>query len=191
MAAPIEKLATTSLVRIARYLDKRFNEEPTESPAIAPGQWVTFELETITDDLMDGSGLPLPDLLSEKIEILQTLWANPEFFYTNIIGFIAVCDVVNGVPHDFETLVLPNSLEMTGAIVEVKDVFHDWKITEPQFSEAMKEGIAKLLIEDGFSQPVAPFEFVPESLFDKTPSKIDMDAKSKAIQIYMTHLAAK
>jgi hypothetical protein len=159
MSVPIEKLTATSLLRLSRYLDTRFNEEG-EKPTV-PGPWVSYELETIVDDLMEGTG-PAPELLTEKIEVLKTLWVNPHFFYENILGFVAVCDVVNGSAHDFEAFILPNSLEMVAAVVEVKDLLDDWKIPAIDFTPAMKMGIARLLAEDGFSQ--SPMEFIPEHL---------------------------
>jgi hypothetical protein len=187
MTAPVDKLAATSLVRLSRYLDNRFAEEG-ESLTV-PGQWIHFELETIVDDLTEGQGLA-PELLTEKIEVLRTLWANPHFFYENILGFIAVCDVVNGVPHDFETLILPNSLEMVAAVVEVQDVLNDWKLPLIPFTNAMKEGIAKLLIEDGFDK--SPLDFIHDSYFtEKSGNKEAAENKIKAIQIYMKHMAEK
>jgi len=187
MTVPVDKLAETSLVRLSRYLDKKFSEEG--EPLTVPGQWINFELETIVDDLMEGKGLA-PVMLTEKIEVLKTLAVNPHIFYENILGFIAICDVVNGVPHDFETLITPNSLEMIGAVVEVRDVLDDWKIPFIQFSNAMKAGIAKLLIEDGFD--VSPMEFIPDSYFpEKSNNKETAANKIKAVQIYLKHLTDK
>src|ERR1700739_189089 len=144
-----DALSGQSLVNISNFLDKTFEEEGRTTK---PGQWVSFEIETITLDLTGGDSLPA--VLMDKIELLQTLNVHPGLFFQDSLFFCFSCDVISNNPVDFTTFVMPTSLEMVGGIYEVKELLSEWKFPEYTFSEGMQRAVAYILKDEGFSEPI-------------------------------------
>jgi hypothetical protein len=181
-----DALADQSLVKISDFLDQTFKEE---GHTTKPGQWVAFEPETITLDLTGGD--PLPAVLLDKIELLQTLNVHPELFFQDPIFFCFSCDVISNNPVDFTTFVMPTSLEMVAGIYEVKELLSEWKFPEYKFSEGMQKAVAYLLKEEGFSEPIEPFDFIPKELFTSGQLEEDTDNKRKAIKAFENYLRTR
>lgn len=141
--------------------------------------WVDFEPETLMMELGN------PDyLVMEKIFVLQALNKNangvlaiPEF-----VSWLA--SVCNNEYAEFEILTMPNSLELAWAIDEVKRVCKlSGQVFKPQ--EELIDVLVYLLIEDGFSAPLQPFEFIPADKFTPGASEEDVELKKKGIYAYL------
>lgn len=183
-------LSDQSLVNISRFLNGKFKEDGVAETN--PGQWVGFEPETITMELNGAE--PLPELLLDKIEILQTLNVKPELFFEETVFFCYVCNVVAGTVADPDVFLTPISVEMVAGIMEVTAVLNDWKYPLYEFSDGLKKAVAYLLKQEGFTEPMEIFNFIPAEHFeglDGTQDKDVVEAKRKAIKAAMTYMKTR
>lgn len=146
------------------------------------GAWLDWEPETILLELQTGEYLVM-----EKIYVLQALnkalnsvIALPEFLNWTT----SIC---NNEPAEFETLSIPTCLELAWMVEEVKRV---GILTGQSFipSQEVIDVLAYLLRLEGFSKPVYPFEFIPESRFEPGQTVEDIKMKQQAIQAYIKHM---
>ena len=147
------------------------------------GQWAHWELETISFELK----LVLDELTRDKISILQAIEIDPKLFYEDITFFLHATDVINNKVADFEHLTTPTSLELAYAIEESKKL----EVPKDSFNNVnsdIVETLAYLLREEGYSEPVYPFTFVPISRLTPGQTPEDTDAKRKAIELYITEM---
>lgn len=144
--------------------------------------WLSFEPETIMSHL--GESDPF---LIEKIRILQALCldVNAALAYPELVLWSTA--VANGEPAEFERIMVPSALELAWAIFEFRKVTElmgqRWAPT-PELIDV----VAYVLVEDGFSSPLAPFDFVPQDRLTPGQQPMDTDMKIKAIQTYITHM---
>jgi hypothetical protein len=85
---------------------------------------------------------------------------------------------------DFDRLPMPTSLEVAYALVEYKRLMGD-KYRAPSPDSMVADVVSYLLNEEGYSEPVYPFEFVPEARLAKGQLTPDTEAKKKAIEMYI------
>lgn len=142
--------------------------------------WKDWELETISMEL----GLVLDELTRDKISLLQAIENNPELFYTNMGFFLHAVDVINNNVADFEYLPLPSSLELAYAIEESKSL----DVPKAEFNDpdsSIVNTIAYILNQEGYSEPVYPFTFIPADKLSPGQTPQDTDNKRKAIEEYI------
>ena len=170
----IEALSKAPISSIKANLDRIFGKDV----------WLGWELETISDELKTGFN----ELTLDKINLLQLLCSNPDLFSSNAIFFLHATDVINNIVADFEYVPMPTSLELAYSLFEIKKVLGSKYITPAPDSD-LSDVLTYLLKEDGFSEPIEPFQFLPISKFEKgTQPPIDMKAKKMGIDEYIKHM---
>ena len=146
------------------------------------GAWLNWEPETILLEFA------CPEfLVAEKIYVLQglnkalnSIISLPEF----LLWTTSVC---NNEYAEFETLSIPTALELAWALEEIKKVaLLTGQVFSP--SEELKDVVAYLLRHEGFSCPLAPFEFVPEARLEAGQTESDTRMKAAAIYAYLKHM---
>lgn len=162
-------LALAPISHIRTQLDRIFGSS----------EWVDWELETISLDL----GLLLDELTRDKIKLLQVMAQKPTLFFEDALFFLYATDVINNKVADFEHAPAPNSLELAYAIFEA----HQLGLPRPDMS-SIAEVVAYILRQEGYSEPVAPFDFVPASMLSPGQEQVDTEAKKRAIQFYIKHM---
>ncbi len=158
------------------------------------GSWLDWEPETILLEFKHGENVEnsqdlndLDFLLVEKIYVLQCLnkalnsvISLPEF----LLWTTSIC---NNEHAEFEILELPTSLELAWMVEEVKKVGN---IIGQPFTPSLEliDTLAYLLKLDGFSTPVSPFEFIPQTKFEPGQTEEDIKMKRQAIKVYVLHM---
>jgi hypothetical protein len=171
MSKPNESsLGLASLTHIRNSLDRIFTK----------GTWHGWELETISDELK----MSFDELTRDKIHILQLIEKDPELFFTNATFFLHAVVVMNNQIADFDRLPMPTSLELAYALAEVKKLLGD-RYHSPAPDSMVSDVIGYLLKEEGYSEPVEPFGFVPKTCLEKGQTEADTMAKKKAIETYI------
>lgn len=149
---------------------------------IEPEDWPSYDPVTIMIEL--GETDPL---LVEKINILQVcmyginqVLAYPEFL-------LWMTSVANNEPAEFETITMPTSLELAWTIEQAKRIAvisdQEW-----QPKEELKHTLEYFLNEDGFSEALAPFDFITPKLLKPGQTEEDMKLKSVGIKAYLDHM---
>lgn len=170
-----EGLGLATLPTIKDALDRKFGA----------GQWTYWEVETIFLEL----GIHMDALVSDKIQVIQCLLANPEIFYKDPAFMLHATEVINNEIADFDTVPMPTSLELGFAITQVGKVLSRAPGFLPGvYPTEFVTAIAFLLREEGYSEPVAPFDFVPAELLEKGQTTGDTANKAKALQDYIKHM---
>ncbi len=101
--------------------------------------------------------------------------------------FLHAVDVMNNKVADFERLPMPTSLELAYAIEESKSL----DVHKTEFTKAnsdIVQTVAYLLREEGYSEPVYPFTFVPQSMLQPGQTPEDTEAKKTAIAHYIKEM---
>lgn len=166
-------LGHTAISNIKMTLDRLFGVDT----------WKNWEPETITLEL----GMVLDELTLDKINVLKVLAHDPRIFYTDMAFLLHATDVMNNLVADFERLPAPTSLELAFALVDVAKVVQAAPLSE---DESLIDTLAFFLREEGYSEPVYPFGFIPKELLESGQSKEDTDAKKKAISQYIEGMYA-
>lgn len=149
---------------------------------VLPEGWTNFETETILMEL----GVPHSDILVDKINIIRIFEAQPTMFYEDPLFFMHACEVFNGNVTDFHTLPHITSLEAALAIVDASRILGcEYVEQSPAFSEGVRAVIKEILIEDGYSAPVWPFDSVGIHNLSSGATETDMANKSRAIKDYI------
>jgi len=168
-----EKLSLAPLHVIRENLDRIYGKNT----------WTQWELETITETL----GIPLNELLRDKIAILQALSIDPTLLLGNVLFFLHAVGVMNNKVADMDFLPMPTSLELAYGLVEARALLGDTYVA-PSLGTELGEAIKYLLIEDGFSVPLPPFDFLPKEVFSEGQTAEDTKAKEVAIRSYIKHM---
>lgn len=156
---------------VARYISK-----------VLPEGWESFETETILMEL----GVPASDLLIDKINLLRLFKGEPTMFYEEPMFFLHACEVFNNNVTDFTTLPHITSLEAALAIVDASRLLGYATVEEsPPFSYGVRLTIKDILIEDGYTEPVWPFDSVGIVGLSETQWPEDIANKARAIREYV------
>lgn len=166
-------LGLASLTHIKTNLDRMFGKN----------EWVKWEMETISLELK----MVFDELTRDKIHLLQVIEQRPDLFYTDAIFFLHAVEVMNNKIADFDHFPMPNSLEVAYALHEMKALRPDGekhKVPDSSISDI----VAYILREEGYSVPVPPFEFIPADELEKGQTPVDVEAKKKAIELYIKEM---
>lgn len=170
-------ISSLSISSLKTYLNK-----------VLPTGWENFELETILMEL----GVEYSSLLSDKINVVRLFKVAPDLFYNEVMVFMHVCDVINGNAADFDSIPHLTSLEAAYGIYEASRTLGlDSVEQSPAFSEGVREVIKHILINDGYSNPVWPFDSVGVTGLSEGVSAEDMARKSAAIKEYISGISSK
>jgi len=162
---------------VKKYLDK-----------ILPQGWEAFETETIVMEL----GVQPSEILIDKINVLRIFSVSPDMFYNDPMFFLHACEVFNNNVADFQTLPHVTSLEAALAIVDASRVLGCHVVEDsPPFSEGVREVLREILVDDGYSQPIWPFDSVGIVGLSPGATPEDMAKKAKAINEYIHEASTK
>ena len=123
------------------------------SNAITPNH---FEAET----LLLVTELPFSSLLLDKLNVVKVIENDPSLFFEDPMFMIYATAVINNELANFEYLPHITSLELAFSLVEIARVLGVETYELPEFSLANKEYIRHILIEEGYSEVVPPFDVV-------------------------------
>lgn len=143
--------------------------------------WWDFEVETIVSELNLSF---YSQSLEDKIYLLKTLMLKPELFHEDFWFTMIATDVINGNVADFTQVPHVTSLELAYAIVEIQSTLSSSDVVS-KYNDGFIEGVAYILRNEGYSEPVAPFGFVPKDLLAQGQTEEDSSNKAKAIQLYI------
>lgn len=162
---------------IAKYLD-----------ATLPPEWNEYEIETILLEL----GVEYDQLLVDKIGVIQVFKVMPGLFYHDVWFFMQATDVFNGNVADFESVPSLNSLEVALAIVEASKLLGLPNVeSSPPYSFGVRAAIKEILIDDGYSSVLWPFDSVGVTGLSPGAWDSDMAKKEKAIKAYIDGYLSK
>jgi hypothetical protein len=164
-----KSLGLARLIDIKNNLDRIFGKDA----------WVGWEIETISFELK----VILDELTKDKIGILQVMAMKPDLFFHDSTFFLHTTEVINNKVADFDSFPFPTSLELAYAIEETK--FLNLPIDS---SSDVVDIVSYILREEGYSKPVYPFNFIPESKLEAGQTDEDIEAKKKAIYLYINHM---
>lgn len=156
---------------VERYISKHLPED-----------WPNFETETIIMEL----GVPATDLLVDKINMIRVFKGDPNMFYEEPMFFLHACEVFNNQVTDFRTLPHITSLEAALAIVDAARLIGLTEVeASPVFSDGVKMIVREILVEDGYSEPVWPFDSVGITNLSEGQTREDTANKARAIKEYI------
>lgn len=143
--------------------------------------WKDYEIETIIIEL----GLPLTDVLYDKLSVLKVIEHEPTVFFDDILFLVHSTNVINNIPSDFEELPHVTSLELAFAITEMARVFEVNIHTLPEFGQGPTAYIREVLIDEGYSEVLPPFDIVGLGALPKGQTTQDTKDKERAINEYI------
>lgn len=152
--------------------------------------WEQYEVETLLSELK----VSYSELLVDKIEVARIFKVKPTLFYEDLIFFLHACDVINDNVADFGFVPHINSLEAAKGIIEAFMLLggtEDTLNNSHPFSEGVRETIKVILIDDGYSYPVWPFDVVGITGLTPGAWEIDMKNKAEAIRKYVNGSTSK
>lgn len=143
--------------------------------------WKDYEVETIIIEL----GLPLTDVLYDKISILKVIEHHPSLFFEDFLFMVHATSVLNNTPSDFKIFPHVVSLELAFAITEMSKVLNVNIYHLPEFGPSTTAYIREVLINEGYSEVLPPFDIVGLGALPKGQTKQDTGDKEKAITEYL------
>jgi hypothetical protein len=164
------QLANAPLTQIKAGLDRLFGK----------GIWNDWEPETISLEF----GIQFEPLLLDKIAVLQILAQQPNFFYVDPIFMLHCTEIANNETADFDVLPMPSSLELGYAISQVTSITG----IAPTSEDPIATTAAYILRQEGYSEPISPFQFIPVGALEKGQTKADTEAKKEAMAKYIAHM---
>lgn len=148
---------------------------------LGTGVWKDYETETLILEL----GLPFSDLLYDKLSVLKIIEYEPTLFFKDILFTIHATSVINNISTDFEYLPHNTSLEMAFAITEMGVVINVPLHTLPDFGPGPTSYIREMLINEGYSEVLPPFDIIGVGALPKGQTTQDTFDKDKAIKDYI------
>jgi len=147
-----------------------------------PKEWLYWDIETFSLDL----GVILSDLTRDKIQMLQVLVRKPHLVFEDSSFFMHVVQVMNNEPADFDSLPFPNTLELAFALKELSRIIHGY--VPPDETTVIYNVCLYMMMEEGYSEPVPLFEFVPKEALMAGQESEDTRNKQLAISQYIKHM---
>lgn len=147
--------------------------------------WHDWEPETILIEL----GLSFDHLLLDKLNVLRIFHKDPLLVFHDPIYFLYASEVVNNHGADFDSVPHVTMLEAAWSIQEFTKLTKKEKVTlHKEDLYPIAKTCAYILVEDGASEPIPPFNFVDKE--DLTPGQTEQDTENKkqAITSYITHM---
>lgn len=171
LTAPL--LRETTFTDLQQILDSSFGAKA----------WLEFEPETILMEQEESD-----PLLLEKILALQALNLNFDYCTSQPEFLIWFTTVANNEPAEFEHIILPTSLELAWACVQLGELTRLLGHKGKEISPAMHELTAFVLNHEGYSVPVQPFTFLDSSRLTEGQTEQDTEMKAMALTAYIRHM---
>lgn len=144
--------------------------------------WKEYETETLLLEL----GLPFSDLLYDKLSILKVIEHRPTLFFDDVVFLINATAGMNNEEVDFYYLPHLTSLELAFAITEMSKILGVELHTLPEFAPETTQYIRDVLMNEGYSEVLSPFDIVGLGALPKGQMIRDTIDKGNAIKEY-TH----
>ena len=143
--------------------------------------WKDFEEET----LLIETGLEYSDILMDKLNALKVIENKPDLFFEDAVFLIYATAVMNNDVANFSHLPHITSLEVAFAINEMARIWNTDLHLLPEFGLSAKYFIRDLLINEGYSEVLPPFDIVGLGELPKGQTEQDTLDKKKAIEDYI------
>ena len=156
---------------IKKILDKKLGE----------GSWHEYEPETLITEL----DLPYSELLHDKVSVVKVIESVPRIFFDDILFLIYATEVINDTPADFASVPHITSLELAFAITEIGRLFEVEHHMLPDFTAGPRAFIRGVLVDEGYSATIPPFDVVGVGELEKGQEPQDTADKAKAIEDYI------
>ena len=143
--------------------------------------WKDYETETLLYEV----GLPYSDILFDKLAVLKVIEHKPKLFFEDVIFMINAANVMNNNSADFEYLPHITSLEMAFAIVDMAATLDVSIHMLPVFEQGPVMYIRDILINEGYSKVLPPFDVVGIGQLAEGQTQQDTADKEKAIKDYI------
>jgi hypothetical protein len=170
---PLSLSETSPLVTLQKQLDTNYGGSG----------WARWEPETISMDIAQY----FPPVLEDKINFLRVINVAPLQVYEDPGLFLFAAEAINNNAVDFGAIPHLTMLEAAFAIVSINALLA-YKGIPVTYPEAIKRTCAYILTQEGASEPMFPFEFVPKEYLTEGQAKSDTEAKKKAIAEYIAHM---
>lgn len=171
---PTPEQEKVRLIDLRAQLEQAFKEEP----------WQDLEIETISLELK----LLLTPLLRDKIEVLRILEAHPSLYYNDPAFMLYATEVINNESVSFDSVPHCTTLEIAFALSEVHQLLVARNIV-PEIPSTFSKVVAYFLRQEGYSEPVGVFNFVPKEYLVEGQLPEDTEAKLKAINAYLYRMS--
>lgn len=148
---------------------------------IGKDSWKNLETETLILELE----LPFSNLLFDKLSVLKVIEHNPVIFFDDVMFSIYSTSVMNNIVADFEFLPHITSLELAFAIIEMAAILGVELHHLPEFGTGTTAYIREMLINEGYSEVLPPFDVVGIGALPKGQTNKDIADKDTAIKIYI------
>ena len=144
--------------------------------------WKEYETETLLLEL----GLPFSDLLYDKLSILKVIEHRPDLLFQDVLFLIVATAGMNNEEVDFYYLPHLLSLELAFSIVEITKILGVELHTLPEFAPGPTQYIRDVLINEGYSEILYPFDVVGLGSLPKGQTIRDTIDKGVAIKEYIS-----
>lgn len=171
-----ERLGQASLFTIDSELNRLFGTDA----------WLHWEPETISIELKQEFDV----LMLDKLQVLQIIRNNPDMFYEDPAFLLYATEVINNNVANFELIPSITSLELAYALRSVERLLTS-KGVVPEYGEAITKTTAWILNQEGYSENLSPFQFVPNGYLTPGQTEEDTEAKRKALRMYLSYMGFK
>lgn len=144
--------------------------------------WPELETETIILELYLQDSL----INRDRINVTRILTVHPELFFEDFLFFAHAISVMNSNATDFGTLILPTSLEVALGIVDISVIRKELPEELPRFSEGVQELVKFILMNEGYSKVLYPFDIIGTKGLSEGQTEQDTKDKVTAINQYVT-----
>jgi hypothetical protein len=175
LKSPDPKMGLASISHIKNALDRVFGK----------GEWANLEIETISLTL----GIYLDELTRDKISVLQIVETQPELFFDDASFTLYATDVINNIEADFEFVPTPTTLELAFAISEIRKILVENGVYIAVENSGLVTTAAYILRNEGYSEPIYPFDFIPADKLEAGQTSEDTENKKKAIKRYIKEMS--
>lgn len=145
-------------------------------------EWVDLEPETVSLDL----GVLMDPLSLQGLLMVQSVERNPVNFIDDASYFLSFTEACNNKIVNPSSPYLPTSLELAWALVELRRLLPKEEADLINESPMIRKVCMYVLREEGYSEPVWPFDaFLKSEDFYDGQSPQDTANKAKAIRLYI------
>ena len=143
--------------------------------------WKDYEAET----LLLATELPFSSLLLDKLNALNVIENKPQAFFEDVMFLVYCTAVMNNEAVNFSHLPHITSLELAFAIEEMSKILELDLHQLPQFSPATAMYTRDILINEGYSEVLPPFDIVGVGKLPQGQLPQDTADKRRALEEYL------
>lgn len=143
--------------------------------------WKEYETETLLLEL----DLPFSNLLYDKLSILKVIEHRPTLFFEDVVFLINATAGMNNEEVSFHYLPHLTSLELAFAIIEISKILEVELHTLPEFASGPVQYIRNVLMNEGYSEVLPPFDIVGIGALPEGQTTQDTSDKLTALTQYI------